>query len=106
MEAMTMPEMVHQVNDTKFRYNIGDELAARVLGLIQVHVYIPHQDGFLDPEALRGILKTREVGQRGWCYVCSNDQGMGLRDPYHQPSLQDQAPASLRYAGTGRPGFQ
>ena len=41
--------VMHQVNEAKFRQQVGDELAARVLGLIQVHVDIYQQNGVLAP---------------------------------------------------------
>ena len=60
-----LPEVVHQVNEAKFQQHVGNELAALVLGLIQVHVEISHQYGVLAPELLQGLLYIGEVVQRG-----------------------------------------
>ena len=50
-ETAPFPEVVHQVYEAKLRQNVRSNLAARVLGLIQVHVEVSHKEGFLDPEA-------------------------------------------------------
>ena len=66
---VTLPEVVYQVDEAKFRQNVGDKLSAQVLGLIQVYVDISHQDGVLAPEALQGIIYIMEVGQSVWWEV-------------------------------------
>ena len=117
MKMSTFPEMMHQVDDAKLRQQVDNKLADWFLGLIQVHIEISQQDGVFNPEALQGLLKIREVGQRGQWDVCSNYQGPGrasanltdyhvrpmkahqLKDPSCQPVPQNQAHASLRSAG-------
>ena len=42
-------EVVHQFDEVKFRQHVGNKLAARVTGLLYVHVDISHQDGVLSP---------------------------------------------------------
>ena len=51
-EMAPLPEVAHQVEEAKFCQNVRDELAARVLGLIQVHVDISHQDWVLNLDFL------------------------------------------------------
>ena len=51
--------MVHQVDEAKFCQQAGDDLAERVLGLIQLHVDISQHNGILTPEALQGLLYIR-----------------------------------------------
>ena len=52
-------EVVHQVDEAKFCQQAGDDLAERVLGLIQLHVDISQHNGILTPEALQGLLYIR-----------------------------------------------
>ena len=56
METVTLPEVVHKVNEEKIHQNFGNNLAAWVSGLIQVYVDIYHQYGVLEPEVLQGLL--------------------------------------------------
>ena len=51
-----LPEVMHQVDVAKFRQQVGDNLAARALGIIQFHVEIPQKNGVLTPEAHQGLL--------------------------------------------------
>ena len=45
-----------QVDEAKFRRQVVNELAARILGLIQVHFQICQHDGFLTLEVCQGLL--------------------------------------------------
>ena len=64
--TVLLTEVVHQVDESKLCQNVGNNLTARVLGLIQVHVEISHQYGVLALEALHGLLYVEKVSQRGW----------------------------------------
>ena len=55
-ETETLPEVVHQVDESKLCQHVDNELDAWVLGFIQVHVEIYHQYGVLALESLQGIL--------------------------------------------------
>ena len=52
----TLPEVTHRVDGEKICQKVGGNLAARVLGLIQVHVDIYQHDGELTLEARQGLL--------------------------------------------------
>ena len=51
--------MIHQVDEAKFRQQVGDDLAERLLGLIQVHVEISQHDGVL-------IYRASNMNGYGW----------------------------------------
>ena len=70
-------EVVHQVDEAKFRQRVGNELDVQVLVLILVHVEISQKDGIFSLEALQGLLKIEEVGQHGCWDVCSNNRSLG-----------------------------
>ena len=50
-ETFPLTEVAHQVDEAKLRQNISNELDAWVLGLIQVHSEVSHQDKVLAPES-------------------------------------------------------
>ena len=54
-ETTMLPEVMHQVDVVKFCQQVVNELAAQVLGIIQVHAEIFHQDWVLAPEDLQGL---------------------------------------------------
>ena len=112
--------MVHQVDEAKFCQQVGNELAARVLSLIQVHVEIYQHDRVLTPEALHELLYIRKVGQRSLWEACSNNRSLGracddlaayhvqpaeehqFKAPFHWPVPQYQPHAYLRFTVTIR----
>ena len=77
MKKEALPEVAHQFDEAKFCQQVGDELAARVSGLIQVHVEIYQQDGVLTPEAIQGLLYIRGTGQNCWWVLCYNNRILG-----------------------------
>ena len=63
---------MHQVDEAKFRQQVGNYLAARILGIIQVHIEIYQRDKVLTPEARQYLLYIGELVQCGRQEVCSN----------------------------------
>ena len=112
---------MHQVDEATFCQRFSGELAALVLGLIQLHVEISQHDGVLKPEARQVLLYIREMCQRGWKEVCSNNRNPGhvcedlaachvrpveahqFKDPSRQPVTRYQAHDSLISDGTSGP---
>ena len=76
-ETETLLEVMHKVNEAKFRQHVGGKLAARISGLIQVCVEISHKYGVFAPEALQRLFYIKEVVQSDWWEVFSNDWGPG-----------------------------
>ena len=56
VEKTTLPEVLHQFDESKFRQRVSNELDEWVLVLIQVHIGVSYQDSFLEPEAFQGLL--------------------------------------------------
>ena len=49
MKTETLPEVTHQVDESKLCLQVGNKMAAWVLNLIQVHSDISQQNGVLTP---------------------------------------------------------
>ena len=56
METEKLPEVMHKVDEDKFRQQVRNKPAARVLGLIHVHIEIYQHDGVLNLEACQRFL--------------------------------------------------
>ena len=68
-ETVPLLEVAHQVNYYKLRQHVSENLAAWVLGLIQVHVEVSHQYRVLEPEFFKASSRSgRWDSMVGWRY--------------------------------------
>ena len=76
-ETASLPEVAQQVDKAKLFQYVINELAVRVLGLIQVHIEVYHQYQVLALGSFQGLLEIKEASQHGWWEVHSDDRGPG-----------------------------